>query len=128
MHREKEKPPSSTNPETVLSKRLPCNLEAERSVLGAFLLHDDHVGSVAEILQPNDFYSVSHKIIFQTILELLNAQKRIDLVTLQDQLVKKEQLETVGGVVYLMGLQEDIPALGLVDQHAKIIKEKAVLA
>ena len=126
--REKGKSDSYTdNPASVLSKRLPCNLEAEQSVLGAFLLHDEHVGSVTEILRPEDFYSNAHRIIFQTILDLLNAQKRIDIVTLQDQLEKQEQLEVVGGVVYLMELQEDIPSLGLVDQHAKIIKEKAIL-
>jgi replicative DNA helicase len=53
--------------------------------------------------------------------------ERVDLVTLQDVLDKKGQLEAIGGVVQLLSLQEDIPSLGLVAQHAKIIKEKAVL-
>ena len=38
----------------------------------------------------------------------------------------KKELENVGGLMYLMGLQEDIPAIGLIEQHAKIIKEKAI--
>lgn len=113
--------------ESVLGKQLPNNNEAERSILGAFLLHDEHVRSVTELLMPEDFYSLAHRTIYQVMLNLTQAQKRIDLVTVQDELVKKNQLEEVGGVVYLVSLQEDIPALGLVEQHARIIKEKAVL-
>jgi replicative DNA helicase len=115
------------DPKTVLAKRLPANIEAERSVLGAFLLHDEQIGSIPEILQPDDFYSIAHRTIYRTMLDLLNAHKRIDIVTIQDELQKSEALEDVGGVEYLIGLQEDIPSLGLVEQHAKIIKEKSIL-
>ncbi len=115
------------DPKTVLAKRLPANIEAERSVLGAFLLHDEQIGSIPEILRPEDFYSVAHRIIYKTMLELLNAHKRIDIVTIQDELQKREEIEDVGGIEYLIGLQEDIPSLGLVEQHAKIIKEKSIL-
>ena len=110
-----------------LSKNLPANIEAERAVLGALLLNDEHVLQVAEILQSSDFYSISHRLIYQTIVDLHQNSKRIDMVTLQDELTKREQLENVGGVVYLLSLQEDIRAIGLVKQHALIIKEKAVL-
>lgn len=117
----------SINPETVLGKRLPASLDAERSVLGALLLHDEHVDTVSEILRPEDFYTIAHRTIYSTILDIAHSQKRVDLVTIQDELSKKNALEEVGGIVYLMSLQEDIPSLGLVEQHARIIKEKAVL-
>ena len=122
---ERQRPTPHT--ESALGKRLPSNIEAERSVLGAFLLHDEHVRSVSELLDSDDFYSIANKTIYQAILDIIHAQKRVDLVTLQDELVKKEQLEVIGGIVYLISLQEDIPALGLVEQHARIIKEKSVL-
>lgn len=115
------------DPEKILGRSLPANIEAERAVLGALLLNDEYVGRVAETLGADDFYSPPHRIIYHTIIDLTQKGKRIDLVTLQDELIKKEQLEAIGGVVYLISLQEDIPAVGLIEQHAKIIKEKSVL-
>ncbi len=122
-----EKHGQDSSAESVLGKRLPANVEAERSVLGAFLLHDEYVHSITELLAPDDFYSIAHKAIYQAILDITHAQKRVDLVTVQDELIKKNQLSNVGGIVYLISLQEDIPALGLVEQHAQIIKEKSIL-
>lgn len=113
--------------ESIVGKRLPSNAQAERAVLGALLLHDDQMHVIAERLRSEDFYSIPHKIIFQAMLDLASNQKRIDLVTLQDLLGKENQLESVGGVGYLIELQGDIPAIGLIDQHATIIKEKAIL-
>ncbi|MCX5922017.1 MAG: replicative DNA helicase [Candidatus Dependentiae bacterium] len=112
---------------TFLGKQLPCSLEAERAVLGALLLNDEYLGRVSEKLFANDFYSPAHQVIYQAILDLVHQLKRIDLVTLQDELSKKEKLEAIGGIVYLVSLQEDIPSVGLIEQHANIIKEKSVL-
>lgn len=117
----------SINSERLLGKNLPANIDAERSVLGALLLNDDHLALVVELLMPDDFYSPSHRIIYETMLELSKNLKRIDVVTLQDELVKRGTLESIGGVVYLISLQEDIPGLGMIEQHARLIKEKAVL-
>ncbi|MEX0849356.1 MAG: replicative DNA helicase [Candidatus Dependentiae bacterium] len=113
--------------EQLLGKSLPANIDAERAVLGALLINDEWVAQILEILKPEDFYSPSHKIIFEHIVALSQQFKRVDLVTLQDELTKKEQLETVGGVVYLISLQEEIPSAGLINQHAQIIKEKSIL-
>lgn len=119
--------PISMDTERVLGKSLPASLEAERSVLGALLLNDDNISRVSEILMPEDFYSIAHRIIYETIIDLSQRFKRIDMVTLQDELLKKNSLEVVGGMVYLISLQEDIPSMGLIEQHAQLIKEKAVL-
>ena len=117
----------SADTEKILGKSLPANTQAERSVLGALLLNDEHLNQVSESLLPDDFYSTSHKTIYQAMIDLAHARKRIDLVTLQDELIKRNQLDAIGGIVYLVSLQEDIPAIGLVEQHAQIIKEKSIL-
>src|SRR4029077_3436443 len=96
-------------------------------VLGALLLDDIHVGRIAEIISPEDFYYIPHKLVFQAIVSLSAQLKRIDIVTLQDELLKQSVLEKIGGGVFLISLQEDIPALGLLEQHATMIKEKSVL-
>lgn len=111
----------------IAGKSLPSHVEAERAVLGSLLLNDEHISLVLEILAPSDFYLSAHQILYGAILQLVQQQRRIDLVTLQDELNKIGQLDAVGGVVYLVSLQEDIPAMGLLEQHARIVKEKAVL-
>ncbi len=113
--------------ETLLGKHLPSSPEAEKSVLSALLLNDELAHRVSEIITPHDFYFKNHRIIYQSIIALISQQKRVDLVTLQDELSKKNELELAGGLVYLMSLQEDIPAMGLIEQHASIVKEKAIL-
>ncbi len=113
--------------EQLLGKTLPANIDAERSVLGAILLNDANLHKISDLLQPGDFYSPAHQTIYQAIVDLSQANKRIDLVTLQDELNKRSMLEQIGGMVYLVSLQENIPAVGMVQQHAQIIKEKIVL-
>lgn len=113
--------------EKILGKSLPCNIEAERAVLGSLLLNDENMNVVAEILIPTDFYTHAHQIIYETLVRITQKRQRIDLVTLQNELEKAGHMETIGGMIYLVSLQEDIPSMGLVNQHAQIIKEKAQL-
>lgn len=113
--------------EVVSFNQVPVSQDAERAVLGAILLSDEHLYQVAEILVSNDFYLEQHKCIYQRMLELWKERKRIDLLTLQDDLAKCGELEKAGGIVYLMSLQEDVLNLGLLGQYASIVKEKAVL-
>jgi replicative DNA helicase len=114
-------------PVVVEGRTPPAHNEAERAILGALLLSDEQLGIVTELLAPEDFYIPSHRIIYQAIIEVIQQNKRPDLVTVQDELIKRSALETVGGLMYLIGLQEDLPSLGLIEQHARIIKEKATL-
>jgi replicative DNA helicase len=113
--------------EKVLGQRLPANIPAEKAVLSALLLNDELVSQISEILVPEDFYLPAHKIIYKRILEIAGRMKRIDLVTLQDELSKNDELQAVGGSLYLVALQEDIPAVGLLQQHGQLVKEKALL-
>ncbi|KKP95498.1 MAG: Replicative DNA helicase [candidate division TM6 bacterium GW2011_GWE2_36_25] len=117
----------SSTERTFLGKNLPANLDAERAVLGAVLLNDQTYMQAAEILRAEDFYHPANKAIFEVMTHLVSSMKRIDLVTLQDELSKRMLLDSIGGALYLVSLQEEIPEIGLVEQHAKIIKEKAIL-
>jgi len=108
-------------------RALPASEQAECAVLSAVLLNNEAIGLVADILSPYDFYQQRHQILYETLYELYQRKAQIDIVVVQDALATKNVLDEVGGVAYLLELQEDIPALGLVEQHAKIIKEKAIL-
>lgn len=113
--------------ERALGKKLPASIEAEKALLGALLLNDENVPQAVELLSPNDFYVFAHRTIYEAIVAVSERTERLDIVTLQNELEKKGVLDKVGGMSYLLSLQENIPAIGLVGQHGKIIKEKAVL-
>jgi len=113
--------------EGILGKSLPANVNAEKAVLSAILLNEQNIAHVSDFLLAQDFYSRPHQVIYQALVDLSQVGKKIDLVVLQDHLDAKKELANIGGLMYLMGLQEDIPSIGLVEQHAKIIKEKSIL-
>ncbi len=117
----------ASSPDKSLSRNLPANTDAERAVLAAILLNDENLTLVSDVLKPSDFFIRQHQLIYQVITDLAQANQKIDLVVLQDALSKAKVLEEVGGLMFLMELQEDIPSLGLILQHARIVKDKAVL-
>lgn len=117
----------SQDAHSLVGKVMPASYEAERAVLGALLLNDEYINSVTEILQPHDFHHTPHKVLYEAMIVLNQQFKRIDLITLQDELAKTGKLQELGGIAYLISLQEEIPASGLIEQHARIVREKAIL-
>jgi replicative DNA helicase len=65
--------------------------------------------------------------LYQAMVTIAQRSQRIDLITLQDELSKINQLDAIGGLNYLLSLQEEIPSLGLIEQHAHLVKEKSIL-
>ncbi|NBX78732.1 replicative DNA helicase [bacterium] len=122
-----KKPKAPVQAESLLGKSLPAHVEAEKAVLGAVLLHDESLANVTELLQASDFYVPAHQLIYQAMVDLSMANKRIDMITLHNQLEITGHLDAAGGMVYLLSLQEDIPMVGMIDHHAQIIKAKSVL-
>ncbi len=127
VQKKQEKQSPTVLAEKVLGRNLPFSTEAERAVLGSLLLQDSYLDIVMERLTAQDFYAPIHKTIFEAMCSLGQRKHRLDIITVQDELEKMGQLQQIGGVVYLLSLQEDIPAIGLIEQHARIVKEKAVL-
>jgi replicative DNA helicase len=115
-------------PETTISERtLPHNLEAERSVLGAILLHNDAFNLAAELIDSGDFFRDAHRRIFDRMVKLSERSNAIDLVTLKDELSKSGELDEVGGPAYIAALVDGVPRSMNVEHYARIIKEKATL-
>lgn len=113
--------------DAALDRLPPQNIEAEQSVLGAVLLENEAIAPVLEILTPGDFYRDSHKKIFLAMLNLYEKNEPIDLITLTDQLSRKEELEEIGGASYLSSIVNHVPTSANVKYHSKIVKEKASL-
>ena len=108
-------------------RTLPHNLEAERSVLGAILLHNDAFNLAAELIDSGDFFRDAHRRIFDKMVKLVERRDAIDLVTLKDELNRSGELDEVGGPAYIAALVDGVPRATNVEHYAKIVKEKATL-
>src|SRR5438067_5813939 len=115
-------------PETAVAERtLPHNLEAERSVLGAVLLHNEAFNLAAEVIDAADFFRDAHRRIFDRMVALAERNGAIDLVTLKEELGRSGELDEVGGPAYITALVDGVPRSMNVEHYARIIKEKATL-
>ncbi|UCC95166.1 MAG: replicative DNA helicase, partial [Candidatus Omnitrophota bacterium] len=105
----------------------PQNLEAEMATLGAMLIDEEAISEILEILDEDYFYKEEHKIIFSSIISLFDSRKKVDILTVSEDLSKKKMLEKSGGVVYLTTLADFVPASANASHYAKIVKEKSIL-
>ncbi len=108
------------------NKRPPQNLEAEQAVLGGVFLRNSIFHSLVDMLSEDDFYYPAHRLIFRACKDLYTQNTPIDLVTVSEHLQKTEQLEEVGGAVYLSSLTEAVASAANALSYAEIVQEKAV--
>jgi replicative DNA helicase len=108
-------------------RTLPHNLEAERSVLGAILVHNDAFNSAAQVIDSGDFYRDAHRRIFERMVALNERHDAIDFVTLKEELSRAGDLDAVGGPAYVAALADGVPRATNVEYYARIVKEKATL-
>lgn len=104
---------------------VPQNLEAERSVLGALLLHADAVCDVG-FLKPDDFYLPRHQVIFESIVSAFNARNQTDPIAVEEDLSRRGRLEEAGGREVLLDLLESVVSAAAVAYHAEVVREKAI--
>src|SRR5579864_3032262 len=117
----------AASPDIALERGLPVNLDAERFVLGAILMDDSLYIQVAGVLETEDFSLEKHRRIFLRMGELYARAERIDRVTVANELLKQNQLESVDGVSYLVSLDEGLPTIANLDSYVGIVKDKSVL-
>jgi replicative DNA helicase len=110
-----------------LEKGLPCNLDAERFVLGSILMDDSHFVQVAGTIEGDDFSLEKHRRIFQRMGELNNRGERIDRVTLANELLRYNELESCDGLSYLVSLDDGLPRIFNLDSYVRIVKDKSIL-
>jgi replicative DNA helicase len=108
-------------------RTLPHNLEAEKSVLGAILIHNDAFNAAAEVIDAGDFFRDAHRRIFDRMVAMNERGNAIDFVTLKEELSRVGELDEVGGPAYIASLADGVPRSANVEYYAKIVKEKATL-
>lgn len=110
-----------------LMKTPPHNLESEQCVIGSIIVEEETLVPVAEILDREDFYIDAHKVIYNSMIELGNERKPIDMITLTNRLKEKGYLDQVGGVTYLTSITNMIPTTSNVKVYAEIVKKNSTL-
>ncbi len=106
---------------------LPNSIEAEKSVIGSMLMDRDAITVASEILLGEDFYVKQNEILFDTMVELHNEGKPVDLVTLQNKLKEKDVPPEVSSMEFVKELLDSVPTSANVKYYANIVAEKASL-
>ena len=106
---------------------LPHDLVAEQSVLGAVFISPETMTSLADELTPEDFYKPANKIVFKTMLSLLEKGEPIDATTMVSALTNQGQIKEIGGLNYVVELVNSTPTSKNVEHYAKLVREKATL-
>jgi replicative DNA helicase len=112
----------------LLFKRgLPVALDAERLILGMLLLDGGRWREVAGALSVEDFSLEVNRRIFSSMEALVQRGQRIDRVTVADELMKQGRLESIGGLTYLVSLDEGIPEIPNMDSYVRMTQDAAIL-
>ncbi|MDD3362501.1 MAG: replicative DNA helicase [Hespellia sp.] len=113
--------------EAIIKKILPHSIEAEQSVVGAMLMDKDAIMTAAEIVSGEDFYQTAYGILFDSMVELFNEGKPVDLVTLQERLKEKDVPPEISGMEFVRDLITNVPTSANVKFYAEIVQEKSTL-
>jgi len=106
---------------------------AEMCLLGCMIFENDTIADVLDIVKTSEmFIFTEHQTIFDTIIEMFNESKKIDLVTLRAELIRKnlhKKIRPTDGEAsaYLHDLVQGVPSTATVRQYATIVNEKYVL-
>ncbi len=109
-----------------VGKLPPQNIDAEKSLLGAVLIDEEVLTDVIEHVKSNDFYDKNHALIFGAMVRLFEKHRPVDLLTLTDELKRKDELDIVGGSALLTELTNYVPTAAHAAAYAEMVAQKAV--
>ena len=106
---------------------MPHSPEAEQAVLGGLILDNKRFDAVAEIVQPQDFYKDANRHIFQTMQDLAESDKPLDIITLAEELSRQESLARVGGMEYISTIATNTPSAANTAAYGQIVREHSTI-
>jgi len=123
----KKKASTSPNEEAGFDRLPPQAVETEMAVIGAMLIESQAVLKAIEVLDDGNFYKSAHAKIFSAIVSLFEKNEAIDVITLSEELTKRNELEDIGGSYYLTECISKVTTAANIDYHCKIVLEKYLL-
>ena len=113
--------------EALIKRVMPHSIEAEQSVVGAMLMDKDAILTAAEIVSGQDFYQTAYGVIFDSMVELFNEGKPVDLVTLHERLKEKDVPPEIASLEFVRDLVSAVPTSANVKYYAQIVADKSML-
>jgi replicative DNA helicase len=114
------------NPNNV--NELPHDLLAEKALIGCLIIDGNIVDEISNLkLESQHFYDPRYGVIYDVVLDLSNANRAIDYVTVCSKLQEKSKLEEVGGQSFVLSIVEDQASVANVFEYAKIVRDKAAM-
>ena len=113
--------------ENVIKRQLPYSMEAERSVIGSMLLDREAIVTASEMIKRSDFYNQQYGIVFESIVELFNEGKSVDLITLQERLKEKDLPPEATTIDFTRELLMGVVSSTNIAQYARIVADKSLL-
>jgi replicative DNA helicase len=128
FNRDRKKRKPSVDVSTMVYGKIPPQArELEEAVLGAIMLEKSAFDSLIDTnLKPECFYVEAHQIIFSAMQDMQQRGIPIDILTVVEELKRKEQLEFVGGPYYVSKLTNMVVSTANIDAHARIILQKFI--
>ncbi len=114
-------PISSTDVQTALYNR-----QAEEAVLGAVLITPEAYFSIAEFLNPDDFYIIRNRWVWESFIRLHETRTPIDFLTVCEELDHQGRLSEVGGDAYIMALINQTPTSMHSEAYAHIVEQFSI--
>ena len=117
---------SATSTQKIDGKLQPQAIELEEAVLGALMIDNESLSDTIDSLQPEYFYKIDNQKIFEAIINLFNNSKPVDILTVSEELKRMGDLDSVGGMLYISQLTNNISSSSNTEFHARIIAEKFI--
>jgi len=105
---------------------VPHNREAEEAVVGAVLINPEVYYDLAQFLQPDDFYIVRHRWIWEAFQRLHERRVPVDFLTVTEELERANQLAEIGGPAYLTALINQVPTSLHAEAYGRMVEDAAI--
>ncbi|MGI6076258.1 MAG: replicative DNA helicase [Pyramidobacter sp.] len=113
-------------PDEIFDRLPPSNLDAERAVLGSCILDREVSLNLSEVLQPDDFYDLNYRDVFNVIADMVKAGRPVDQLTFIDELKKRGLFDKLGGQAFIAAIVDSVPTSANAEYHARIVRDKAI--
>ena len=98
--------------------------ELEEAIIGACLIEQEALPLVADKLRPEMFYDDHHQLIFAALIAMYQANKKIDILTVKEELTRRGVLEKIGGPYTIVQLSSRVASSAHIEYHAQIVHQK----
>jgi replicative DNA helicase len=105
----------------------PASVHAETTILGGMLVDPIAIVDATMLLKAADFALDSHRRIYTAMLHLAETGHAVDIVTVSEELKKRKEIDSIGGIAYLASLSEGLPRKLSIESYVRIVKDKSLM-